>query len=118
MTPQLFAGLERHKQLRYIKSVRKEPNIEYINKQVAEYFDIDPEKIRKKGQQGDMVEARQIAIWCIRQLTQLSLKAIGDYYAGRDHSTIIYSIQTVNNRIQTDYHYRTNMNNICLLLGI
>jgi chromosomal replication initiator protein len=41
-----------------------------------------------------------------KKLTKHSLKAIGDYFGGRDHSTVIHSCQTVEDLMETDRRFK------------
>jgi chromosomal replication initiator protein len=48
--------------------------------------------------------ARQISMYLIRTLTNLSLQSIGEMYEGRNHATVLSSIRKVENLLQTDQH--------------
>lgn len=80
----------------------KELTLEDIQKGVADYFKIDPEQLRGKGKTSEVANARQIAMYVARNHTTYSLKTIGDYYGGRDHSTVIHSITKVGQTMSTD----------------
>jgi chromosomal replication initiator protein len=45
-------------------------------------------------------------------MTKSSLKTIGAFFGGRDHSTVIYACQTVEDLIQTDKTFRAYVNDI------
>ena len=62
-----------------------------IAKQVARHFQVTLADLRAKSRQPRLVLPRQCAIYLIRELTDLSLKKIGDYFGGRDHSTILHA---------------------------
>ncbi|MDX1639730.1 MAG: helix-turn-helix domain-containing protein, partial [Balneolaceae bacterium] len=90
---------------RVLKDMVKESNtqisIEQIQNYVCEYFGIDTNKVREKTRKQEIVEARQIAMYLAKQFTDSSLKTIGLHFGGRDHSTVIHAIQTVEERMQT-----------------
>ncbi|MDR8392872.1 chromosomal replication initiator protein DnaA [Aliifodinibius sp. S!AR15-10] len=90
---------------RVLKDMVKESNtqisIESIQNYVCEYFGIDTNKVREKTRKQEIVEARQIAMYLAKQFTDSSLKTIGLHFGGRDHSTVIHAIQTVEERMQT-----------------
>ena len=90
---------------RVLKDMIQESNttisIEQIQNYVCEYFGIDTNKVREKTRKQEIVEARQIAMYLAKQFTDSSLKTIGLHFGGRDHSTVIHAISTVEERMQT-----------------
>lgn len=76
-------------------------SIDEIQNYVCEYFGIDTNKVREKTRKQEIVEARQIAMYLAKQFTDSSLKTIGLHFGGRDHSTVIHAISTVEERMQT-----------------
>jgi chromosomal replication initiator protein len=76
-------------------------SIEQIQEYVCDYFGIDTNKVREKTRKQEIVEARQIAMYLSKQFTDSSLKTIGLHFGGRDHSTVIHAISTVEERMQT-----------------
>ena len=76
-------------------------SIEQIQDYVCDYFGIDTNKVREKTRKQEIVEARQIAMYLSKQFTDSSLKTIGLHFGGRDHSTVIHAISTVEERMQT-----------------
>ena len=91
---------------RAIKDVLKEgiftPTPDIIIKETARYFGIGEEEIRGQSRSKNVAMARQISMYLIRTLTDRSLQAIGDYYEGRNHATVLSSIRKVENLLQTD----------------
>ncbi|MEL7832630.1 chromosomal replication initiator protein DnaA [Fodinibius sp. Rm-B-1B1-1] len=76
-------------------------SIEQIQEYVCDYFGIDTNKVREKTRKQEIVEARQIAMYLAKQFTDSSLKTIGLHFGGRDHSTVIHAISTIEERMQT-----------------
>ena len=70
------------------------PTPSLIISQVCKFYSIDESVIRGTLKNKGTTEARQIAIYLIRKLTNLSLPDIGKEF-GRDHSTILYGIRKV-----------------------
>jgi chromosomal replication initiator protein len=66
----------------------------------ADYFGISPEEIRSASRSRPLVTARQMAMYLCRELTDMSLPAIGRAFGGRDHSTVIYAKDKVRELIQ------------------
>lgn len=84
-----------------VKSSNTQISIEFIQNYVCEYFDIDTNKVREKTRKQEIVEARQIAMFLAKKYTKSSLKTIGLQFGGRDHSTVIHAISTVEQRLST-----------------
>ncbi|MEM1096976.1 MAG: chromosomal replication initiator protein DnaA [Bacteroidota bacterium] len=84
-----------------IKDSRVNLTIEEIQRLVCEYFNIPEDLVRAKTRKREVVQARQVAMYFSKQLTQHSLKTIGLHFGGRDHSTVIHANQSVENQIET-----------------
>lgn len=84
-----------------VKESKTQISIESIQEHVCEYFGIDTNKVREKTRKQEIVEARQIAMYLSKKFTDSSLKTIGLHFGGRDHSTVIHAIRTVEERMQT-----------------
>ncbi|RQO32332.1 chromosomal replication initiator protein DnaA [Taibaiella sp. KBW10] len=89
-----------------IKTPEKEICIGDIQKMVCSYFKIDYDKLQSKTRTGDVVNARQIAMYLAKKFTKCSLKTIGDHFGKRDHTTVIHSVQKVEDFLKTDEKYR------------
>lgn len=90
---------------RVLKDMVKESNtqlsIESIQNYVCDYFGIDSNKVREKTRKQEIVEARQISMYFSKKFTKSSLKTIGLHFGGRDHSTVIHAISTIEERVST-----------------
>ena len=85
-----------------VQDIENEVSIDYIQKIVSEYFNITLDEIKGKSRKQEIVLPRQIAMFYAKEMTNYSLKAIGNQFGGRDHSTVIHAIQTVNNLLEND----------------
>ena len=61
-----------------------------------------PEFIKMKARKREVLELRQIFIWILRQKTSLSLQKIGQLCGGRDHTTTLHSVRTVDDLMTFD----------------
>jgi chromosomal replication initiator protein len=84
-----------------VKTSHTQISIESIQNYVCEYFGIDTNKVREKTRKQEIVEARQIAMYLSKKFTKSSLKTIGLQFGGRDHSTVIHAISTIEERLTT-----------------
>ncbi len=74
----------------------REISIDTIQKVVSEYFGLTIDNLKAKTRKKEIVTARQIAMYFAKEYTGFSLKSIGYHFGGRDHSTVIHAIHTVN----------------------
>ncbi len=91
---------------RAIKDIFKEspglnPTPQLILEEVSSFTGVAKDKILGKSKSKDIVRARQIMIYLITQMTDLSLPAIGRFI-GRDHTTALYARDKIAEEIQTD----------------
>lgn len=64
---------------------------EQILNSTAEYYGFTVEELMSKSRNRTLVTARQIAMYLLRELTEMSLPKIGQALGGRDHTTVIYA---------------------------
>jgi chromosomal replication initiator protein len=95
-----------------IRETRINLTIEEIQRVACQYFKISEDLVRAKTRKREVVQARQVAMYFSKQLTQHSLKTIGLHFGGRDHSTVIHSCQSVENQIETDPKFREMLDEI------
>lgn len=88
-----------------VRNSNAQISIESIQNYVCEYFGIEPNKVREKTRKQEIVEARQMAMYLSKKFTKSSLKTIGLHFGGRDHSTVIHAISTVDERLSTSPKY-------------
>jgi len=86
----------------FVSQINREITVDFIQKLVAEPFDIPVDKIQGQTRKRSFVVARQLSMFLAKKLTNKSLKAIGENFGGRDHSTVIYSCRTVQDLMETD----------------
>ena len=81
-------------------SERKEITVAYIIDVVSEHFGVRREDIISTKRSQNIVYPRQIVMYFAREMTNLSMKAIGEQIGGRDHSTVIHSIEKVEDEVK------------------
>ncbi len=92
-----------------VGDVKSPITIEEIQRVVCDYFNIPEDLIRGKTRKQEIVNARQIAMYLAKDLTNSSLKTIGLHFGGRDHSTVIHAYQSVEDQMQLDQKYQANV---------
>ena len=77
------------------------PSADVIIEEVGKFYNIPSYDIRGQGRTKDTVLARQIAMYEIRRMTNLSLKEIGQEFGGRDHTTVMHSLERIEKQIKS-----------------
>jgi chromosomal replication initiator protein len=85
---------------------RSLPSIEKVQEVVARRWGVTPEGLRSKARIKTLTVPRQIAMFLARELLQMQLVEIGQAFGGRDHSTVIHSVDKVQNQLQRDRQFR------------
>ena len=77
----------------------REVTIDTVQELVSDYFNVSIADMKSKSRKREMVYPRQVAMYIAKEKTGLALKSIGYHFGGRDHSTVIHAIQTINDLI-------------------
>lgn len=75
---------------------------EEILRAVADHYSLRIEEIRGAGRRKEVVIPRQLAMYLIRELTPASLPEIGQFFDGRDHTTVLYAIQKIQENVDNN----------------
>lgn len=86
--------------------------VERIIHEVARTMSVTPEDIRSSKRSAPISQARQVAAFVVRSITGLPMKAIGEEFGTRDHSTIVYAVQKVESRMEKDPSFKGMVNDI------
>ncbi|HDJ99751.1 MAG TPA: chromosomal replication initiator protein DnaA, partial [Firmicutes bacterium] len=89
---------------------------EEIKNVVSSYFSISVEDIEGGKRSQDYTIPRQIAMYLIRELTNLSLPQIGNLFGGRDHTTVLYSIDKIKRELKKDENLKAAVEEIRRML--
>jgi chromosomal replication initiator protein len=90
---------------------------EEILRAVAEFYGLRTDELRGAGRRKEVVLPRQVAMYLIRELTHSSLPEIGQFFDGRDHTTVLYAIQKVQEALNNDAELQRNLRAIRERLG-
>ena len=82
-----------------------------IVEEVARVFDVPSADIYTDKRSQPLSTARQAAMYCIREATSMSFDAIGKEFK-RDHTTIIYAVQKIEDLIRKQPHFRAKIDDI------
>lgn len=86
--------------------------VERIIEEVAKTYSVTADDIRSSKRSSQISQARQTAIYVVREVTQMSMDLIGDEFGGRDHSTIVYALKKVKEQMDTDSRQKSIVEDI------
>lgn len=90
----------------------KVPTPDFIIEFVSKYYNVDPDIIKGQQRVREAVAARQISMYLIRTMTNLSSDDIGKVFGNRDHSTVLYSIEKVEKQMKNDASFSETVKEI------
>lgn len=77
-------------------------SVEHIQKTVADYYKIKVNDMHSRKRTRAIARPRQVAMWLAKELTAMSLPAIGEAFGGRDHTTVLHACRKVTDLRQRD----------------
>ena len=93
-----------------IGAVNRQITVENIQKTVADYFKIKVADLFSRKRTRQIARPRQVAMWLAKNLTSQSYPSIGDAFGGRDHTTVLHAVRTIetlrikDNELNHDVH--------------
>ena len=101
-----------------IEHTRKWITIETLQETVASYYNIPSDMMRARTRKKEIVVPRQVAMYLCKHLTDSSLKTIGLHFGGRDHTTVIHAVQTVEEKLSKNPQLKRDVDTILSTLEI
>jgi chromosomal replication initiator protein len=103
---------------KFVKNTKREVSIDYIQKVVSDYFQMDIDTLQSKTRKRHIVQARQLAMFFAKKFTKASLASIGSQIGKRDHATVLHACKTVDNLTLTDKQFRKYVEDISKKLSV
>ncbi|MFH4968784.1 chromosomal replication initiator protein DnaA [Gaetbulibacter sp. M240] len=103
---------------KFVKNTKREVSIDYIQKVVSDYFQMDIDTLQSKTRKRHIVQARQLAMFFAKKFTKASLASIGSQIGKRDHATVLHACKTVDNLSSTDKQFRKYVEDISKKLSV
>ena len=101
----------------YLKTAQTQDNkVQNIFDYICKKYSVKKEVLTSGKRNADIVYARNLCIFALRSLTDMSLKKIGSMF-GKDHTTIINSISNVENKMKNEPAYEREVNLMLKELG-
>ena len=92
-----------------VKEIQSDVSVDYIQKTVADYFKVELDQMKSKIKKREFVIPRQVAMYFCKRYTQLTLALIGGNFGGRDHSTVIHALESVEDMMKTDANFKNSV---------
>lgn len=86
--------------------------IERVIGEVSRYCEVSAQDIRSNKHSAQVSRARQMAMYIIRNVTQMSMASIGEEFGGRDHSTVVYAVNKIEKTMTTNHHLKNTIEDI------
>jgi chromosomal replication initiator protein len=103
---------------KFVKNTKREVSIDYIQKVVSDYFQMDIVTLQSKTRKRHIVQARQLAMFFAKKFTKASLASIGSQIGKRDHATVLHACKTVDNLSTTDKQFRKYVEDLTKKLSV
>lgn len=78
------------------------PSIERIVERVGAYFHVDSKQLASRRRFAHFQRARQVGMYLARRCTKLSFSEIGNYFGGRDHSSVLYACRKIERALERE----------------
>jgi len=103
-----------------LKDLQNEPKklitVDFIQRCVAEEFGMPLSDIKTRRRNKNIVLPRQVAMYLSRELTDLSLPEIGNFFGGKDHTTVLHSYNKIKGLLNTDISIKERINKLIQLI--
>jgi chromosomal replication initiator protein len=96
----------------FVTEINREITVDFIQKLVADYFKVPVDTLQAQTRKRQIVIARQLSMYLAKNMTSKSLKGIGEFFGGRDHSTVIHSCRAVQDMMDTDLVFKDTVSDL------
>lgn len=86
--------------------------VDMIIDEVARHYGLTGDDIRSAKRNSNVSNARKVAIYAVREITSMSMNLIGEEFGGRDHSTIVYALKIMEQKMEQDPKLRSTVEDI------
>ena len=97
---------------RAVKIDNKPLTIDDILEKVCNHYNVSQQNVFSKSRKRDYVMVRQISMYLAQKYTKMPASRIGQLIGGRDHSTVIHSCSTVEQRLKVDKSFFAELSSI------
>ena len=94
------------------KNRPKDVSIQDIFDSVTVFYDIKLSDLLSKKRHKSVTIPRQVGMWLARKHTRFSLEEVGGYFGGRDHTTVMHAVKTIEQKLDADGHFKSDMDRL------
>ena len=76
--------------------------LQHIIEAVTDFYNVRLSDLQSRRRHKSVTEPRQVCMWLARKQTRFSLEEIGGHFGGRDHTTVMHSIKTIEERVEAE----------------
>ncbi len=87
-------------------------SVEEIVRSTAQLLGVSPGSLTSRRRTAQVARARHVAMYLARQLTSLSTTDIGNYFGGRDHSTVIHAVRQITRLMESDSDFASMLSSL------
>ena len=87
-------------------------SLQHVLDAVTTYYNVRLSDLQSKRRQKSITGPRQVCMWLARRHTRFSLEEIGGYLGGRDHTTVLHSVRTVDQRLADDPNFARQLEHL------
>ena len=110
------SNIDMHLAERVIKRAVKVDNhpltIDDILEKVCKHYGVTQQEVMSKSRKRDYVQVRQVSMYLAQKYTKMPASRIGQLIGGRDHSTVLHSCSTIEQRLKVDHSFAEELNSI------
>src|SRR5690606_25156844 len=103
---------------KFVKHTKREVSIDYIQKVVSDYFQMDVNTLQSKTRKRHIVQARQLAMFFAKKFTKASLASIVSQIGRRDNATVLLGWKMVDDLSISDKRFRNYVEDISKKLSL
>lgn len=93
------------------------PSIQTIIETITDFYSVRVADLQSKRRQRSIAQPRQVCMYLARRFTRHSLEEIGGYFGGRDHTTVMHAVKTVEQRRSMDIDFDATIRSLESRLG-
>ena len=86
--------------------------IDDIMEKVCQHYGVTQQQVYSKSRKRDYVQVRQVSMYLAQKYTKMPASRIGQFIGGRDHSTVLHSCNTVEQRLKVEKNFRDELQSI------
>ena len=96
----------------FVKTIISKNKVEQVQQLVANHYNITVEDMKSKRRMASIAFPRQVAMYICRVHLEESLPKIGIEFGGKDHTTVMHSVEKIKKQLKTNNELNTEVNKI------